>query len=776
MTRPTKARPASAGPCVHFALACGISCWALLAGCTTTAVTPPADPLAPSNLPVSAQELALAADSNFWVSPRGDDRNPGTEAAPFRTLSRVRDAARERLRQKPLANDLVITLRGGTYRLSETLTLDDRDAGRDGWDVVWRSAPHETAVISGAIPVTGWTRQPNTPLYRTTVGPRATRHLYVNGRRATRARTSDYPEGFRPADATPDFAPPYRAGIEFLLAEGNPVAWRDPARWTNPSDIEAVIVTQWKMMRVPLTSVTPAGPTGSGQLGLLHLASPAWANANVFFSAKPYGPSIWSFWQVTWFENAFEFLDQAGEWYLDRPSGALYYYPREGEDLAVAQVELPIVETLIQGWGTAEQPFAHVRFEGLVFQGATWLGPSGEQGYVSDQSGFLLEGPNHAPNVVGHDPQDVRTPGNLSFRYAHEVEFRGNVFERLGAVGLDFGRGSQNNTIVENLFEDLSAAAIQLGGIEVEDHHPSDVRSIVSGNVISDNLILSIGREYYDAAGIFLGFTQNSTVDHNTIVDVPWSGIAIGWGWGLLDPGSFPGLPGAQSGEWGNYTTPTTNRNNRIRWNRIDQFLGQVWDGGSIYTTGAQGPSLEQGLLIEGNVASGKRPKGGGNTFYTDGGTRYVTLRGNASFNNPQGVTDLGPPPRWTDPLPYSSVPSLLDGLPYGSENGGCRTYGDFRIEGNYWLPKPDTTADWIEELLAKILLHYDPYSSKGFFGVCPYEQDGVSYPTGLVYQDNHETHGHRDDIPVEILNKAGYRLRPATIPAARWQQPFAEK
>ena len=32
-----------------------------------------------------------------------------------------------------------------------------------------------------------------------------------------------------------------------------------------------------------------------------------------------------------------------------------------------------------------------------------------------------------------------------------------------------------------------------------------------------------------------------------------------------------------------------------------------------------------------------------GNTFYTDGGSRYVTLFENVSFDNPQGVTDFGP-------------------------------------------------------------------------------------------------------------------------------------
>jgi len=33
--------------------------------------------------------------SEFYVSPSGDDRNPGTRVKPFRTLERARDAVRE---------------------------------------------------------------------------------------------------------------------------------------------------------------------------------------------------------------------------------------------------------------------------------------------------------------------------------------------------------------------------------------------------------------------------------------------------------------------------------------------------------------------------------------------------------------------------------------------------------------------------------------------------------------------------------------------------------
>ena len=111
-------------------------------------------------------------------------------------------------------------------------------------------------MIVGSIPVQGWSPDAGRGFYTATVGPAYSRQLYVDGNRAVRARTTDYPASFRPGFfyldgvAQPD-------GIQFLVSELNPPAWRDPGTWRNVTDIEAVLVTQWKMMSVPLAAVIP---------------------------------------------------------------------------------------------------------------------------------------------------------------------------------------------------------------------------------------------------------------------------------------------------------------------------------------------------------------------------------------------------------------------------------------------------------------------------------------------------------------------------------------
>ncbi|NLT06188.1 MAG: right-handed parallel beta-helix repeat-containing protein [Solirubrobacterales bacterium] len=682
-----------------------------------------------------APAAAGAVPERIWVAPRGADAGPGTKARPLATLHEAQRRARRALRSRPAAGVQVI-LRGGVHRLGAPLRLTAADSGRPGARTVYRAQPGERPVISGAAAVPGSSWRPfRAGIWRARVGDVATRELYVNGRRAVRAATGDYPAGFRPAwngggDAS---------GIEYLptvAPEGlNPAAWGDPAAWRRPADVEAVILTQWKMMTVPVESVTP--PAGSAP-GLLRMVEPAWTNANLFRDADG-EPGIWSFWQVTRLENALEFLDEPGEWYVDRGSGWLYYMPRPWERMRAARVELPVLEALVRGGGTARRPLRHVDFRGLTFRHATWLAPSGSDGYVADQSGFRLVGSGNEPNVIGHVREPTATPGNVSVRFGRDVRFVGNRFRQLGAVGLALGTGSQRNVVRANSFVDVGSAAITLSGIATADHHPRLPGQRSVANRIAGNLVARAGRGYPDAAGIFVGFSSGTRVIANTIQDVPWSGIAVGWGWGLLDPGGFPGLPGATPGMWGDWTTPTESGGGLIARNTIRRFLGQLWDGGAIYTTGAQGTSADDGLRIVGNTAYGKRPGAGGNTFYTDGGSRYVTVSGNSSYSNPIGATDFGPPPRAGDPLPYPAAPSLGDGLPYGSDSGGCVTYGDISYVDNRWQQPPMAVQMALANIEYALISAGGlvPYSPEGYFSVCPYESGGVSYPTNLRYAGN---------------------------------------
>lgn len=721
-----------------------LACALLYSSCAsgtpdTASLTPP--PQAPN------PEVA------FFVSPQGNDDNPGTEAAPFLTLERAQQQVRGLGSEWDA--DVSVNLMQGTYRRTQPLSFTAADSGQNGYNVIYRSRIGEHATITGAMPVTGFAlSDPGKNIYSAFVGNRESRQLYVNGQPARRARTEDYPAGYLPAFVW-IFGVPIKLGIEYIPTDLNPAEWRDPTTWTNVSEIEAVIVTQWKQMSVPVESIQPYPEFTVDPLlqpitllftpqpvrtGLIKMQEPGWTNANVFLLKDTMQPGPWSFWQVTRWENAYQFLDQPGEWYLDRSAGVLHYIPRAGEDMATAEVELPVLETLVQG-----DDVHHVRFEGLTFTGATWLEPGTGNGYVTDQSAFHLVGSHHKPNLWGHDQFTVRTPGNLSFRFSTDLAFEGNIFENLGAVALDLDTGTQRVSVSQNLFTNVSSSAIVLGGIDPEDARPVDPEQATRDNTIEGNLIRNVAIDYVDAAGIFVGFTARTTIQNNTIAEVPWSGIAMGWGWGLLDEGMFPGNPGSVRGEWGTYTTPTANSGNRVLRNRFYAWGNILWDTGAIYTQGQQGMSAADSLLIEGNVATDKRPSAGSNVFYTDGGSRYITLKDNVSANNPVGIVWFGPVAALADPLPYLAY-GLVNCCPYGGEIGGCVTYGDIQYIGNYW-------------------------ANSTFYTPCPFTEGGVVYPTNLQFSNNHIIAGLAE-VPARLVAAAGVQSQPDTIGDDKWVLP----
>ncbi|WP_445679740.1 hypothetical protein [Radicibacter daui] len=717
--------------------------------------------------------------ATFWVSPSGDDNGPGTRDAPFRTLAHTHSQLCRRAEAAPPESAITVILEDGTYPVSAPLVFDPGLFGPTGPKVRFTAADEAAPTISGGRRITGWTlHDAARNIYTAPAQGLRTRQLYINGQRATRAATSipegGIPAGFRPTPILPD-PPPTRddpyvigGGIDFLPTDINPAGWRDPASWCRPAQVEAVIETQWKMMRLPVRSITAANGTTPGTI---ELAQPAWTNANLAFtSSSPQNgappveaPGIWSFWQVTRFENDYSFLDQPGEWVLDTEADALFYIPRPGEDLSIAEVIAPAIELLIKAIGHEDRPVCGLSFEGIGFSHATWNAPSDDDGYVVDQSGFHLRGNRHRPNLTGHSRYVDRTPGNLRFAYAQGINFNRCRFEHLGAVALDFDTGSQGCRITRCSFDDIASAAIQVGGIAACDVSPTPAGH-TRDTVITDNRIRRTGRDYVDTAAIYLGFTTRSTVTNNTISEVPWSGIALGWGWGLLDPGSYPGIPNAKSGMWGVHTGPTVNCGNQVSRNHISRFLETLWDGGAIYCCGWQGNSFDDALRIEGNVACDKRPGAGGNVLYTDGGSRYVIVRGNALFDNPIGHVYLGPPPHPGDPLSYNSLPSTLNGVPYGGDIGGCRTYGDIRYEDNYWAtglqPAEEVAIDVVEEIISTLFTgtSFDTYSPEGFFDICPYSANGTSFPTGLVFTGNHALPLGRLQVPQSILQNAGVR------------------
>ena len=81
--------------------------------------------------------LAVSAEE-FYVSPQGDDANPGTKSEPFASVVAARDALRESGSLGKEACQVIIA--SGTYRFAKPLTFSPEDSGTEAAPVVYRAA------------------------------------------------------------------------------------------------------------------------------------------------------------------------------------------------------------------------------------------------------------------------------------------------------------------------------------------------------------------------------------------------------------------------------------------------------------------------------------------------------------------------------------------------------------------------------------------------------------------------------------------------------------
>jgi hypothetical protein len=109
-----------------------------------------------------ARVVAAPAQSvgavELFVSPSGRDSWPGTKSRPFATLKRAQRAVRGQTAGMS-SNEIVVNLRGGTYRLRRPLRLSAAagDSGENGRAVVYQAygygtGAQERVVISGGSP------------------------------------------------------------------------------------------------------------------------------------------------------------------------------------------------------------------------------------------------------------------------------------------------------------------------------------------------------------------------------------------------------------------------------------------------------------------------------------------------------------------------------------------------------------------------------------------------------------------------------------------------
>lgn len=260
-------------------------------------------------------------------------------------------------------------LRDGIYTLTSPFILDQKDSGTNGFTIMYRNYQGEVPMVSGGKQITGWQQDGNK--WKANLGTDIKiRQLYVNGTRAIRARSAGGLPGTQ------------------QTSSGYTTTNISMQNWKNISGVEFVLgIDNWMQHRCGVQtivglSITMKYPCFNGVVG--------YTTGN-----KPL---------VQWIENAYELLDSPGEWYHDRSTGWLSYIPRPGEKMNTAFVVAPLLETLISGSGTPDNPIHNIQFQGIIFSYATWFGPETNEGFVHLQAHFISL------------PAWVPVPANITFK------------------------------------------------------------------------------------------------------------------------------------------------------------------------------------------------------------------------------------------------------------------------------------------------------------------------------------------------------------------------
>ncbi|MFG3640874.1 RICIN domain-containing protein [Micromonospora sp. NPDC047762] len=580
----------------------------LLAGAAATAVT--------ALVAVTASASpASAATTTLYASPSGT----GTACSASQPCSLTAAQTAVRAINSAMSGDIVVELANGAYRLSSPLRFTAADSGNNGYQVIWRAASGARPTITGARAVTGWSLvDSGKNIWRANVGAGLdSRQLYVNGAVATRARTAVNRSDFTFTTSGMRFT---NSALNYLNNLGN------------QNRVEVESVGSFTDRYSPVQSI-------SGNF--LTMQQPAWNNNTFGFDTLSSPHRAGPFYLT----NAYEFLDSAGEWYLNPSNGQLNYIPLAGQNMSSVSVELPQLQSLVNVGGTLSAPAHHISFSGITFTGTSWLGPSSSNGFADQQTGAHITGtwsrPSDAltscqagcPQFEATRPNWNQMPAAVQVSAANTITFSDSQFVNLGQTAIGIGNdanahasgvglGASDITVTRSEIARNSAGGVVVGGVRADAHHPSDQRMVNRNITISNNRVHDLGLEYRGVVSILTTYVNTASVSYNEVYNMPYTGLSVGYGWGANDAGGSQhyanrGLYNYQP----RYTTATTAANNQVIGNYVHDVMQQMTDGGCIYTLSANpGATINQNYCLRTNGWFG---------LYFDEGSRYYTARNN---------------------------------------------------------------------------------------------------------------------------------------------------
>ena len=537
------------------------------------------------------------------VAPGGRDSWSGRLAkamadgrdGPLATLQGARDAVRRLKKAGPLTEPVSVLFHSGTYTVPETVVFDALDSGTAQCPITYGASPGEKPILSGGRLLTGFRVEDGVwrlKLPEVAAGTWFFRSLFVNGRRATRARTPNvgaYHHIVSKAPAVPGATEAEKKARDYTAFVYAPGAIK---RWRNFEDVHVVVYDAWATSILPISTLDET-------------------NHVVEFAAQ----GIWKMmaWDTRYYiEHAPDALDAPGEWYLDRERGELLYRPLPGETPKTAEVYAPVLEQLLllRGDRKAEKFVEHITFDGLSLQHADWtanIAFAGRAGAVR-------------PYEVTDRPVGYRgtqavypVPGTVELTDTRHCVIRECEITLVGNHAIALEDGCKDAVVERCHLHHFGG-----GGVKIGNAGTRTGLALSERNVVDNNFIHYGGRVFRAGVGVLILRSSHNRVSHNEISDLTYTGISLGWDWGY----------GASSAH-----------DNIIEFNHIHRIgRGHLSDMGGIYTLG-----ISTGTVLRNNYIHDLHCyKYGATALYQDQASSEILLENNVTSNCHTGGYTLG--------------------------------------------------------------------------------------------------------------------------------------
>jgi hypothetical protein len=283
---------------------------------------------------------------SFYISPKGNDGNPGTSAQPFLTLEAAQRAARAVIAAGIPSGGIVIYLRSGIYPRAASFALLEADSGRAGRHVAYKAYGTEKVRIIGGVRINGACFVPRSGVPSGILVYDLAGHG-IKDYGQLRPRGGFGPDANAPMELSLDGVPMSLAGTDTLrIGQSGKILYGGLASADNLIDhgwVHGNLGAFWYNELLKVASYNAA----THEIGLA--------------TAPKYGVKPDRFYRIV---NLLEELTEPGEYFIDRATGCLYLVPPEGADLANADIVVPMMEQpLLTLTGTS-----YVRFEKLTLE------------------------------------------------------------------------------------------------------------------------------------------------------------------------------------------------------------------------------------------------------------------------------------------------------------------------------------------------------------------------------------------------------------------------